>query len=187
MKDTDFQIFTQFSIEVERICSELSHERWQRSVEILVSKLHEEATFGFQTVSKIAEKASIIQEGQLELGKSIESSTSYLKNFIEGNIRILNKELVMSLDATKQILSLQEQSRGEFGKALAQIRNDTDEVKASMKDQILKEIKAIDAVTTALAIKFSQNNDILSQYSTLVQDIKSTGKVLCLFISRIIP
>lgn len=73
MSEEQFRVLTEYTVEAERLCREITHERWQESVEQLVTVLHDSAKDVRRDVAEVAEEVNALHSRTERVQTSLES------------------------------------------------------------------------------------------------------------------
>lgn len=140
MQPTHFQIYTQFYIHHERICSELAHERWQRSVETLITVLHQSSSSALVSMEQLLEQSEDIWSSQGELlehhthlDKLIRASSNELEHIIQQNGVTISEALNASLSLSLRIRHDQEVHFAVQEKQFKLLRDDSSLIADSLE------------------------------------------------------
>ena len=139
MSEASFGIFTQFSLDIERICSEINLDRFQLSVENVVAELHSTAVVSSKIIGEISKSsAEIIKE--VDASKvAVMKSTQALEDKLTSGIKRLTEGLLRSVELEAELLMLQRKSstaQGELFEKVAQEQERAQEKMGSIMDAV---------------------------------------------------
>jgi len=80
MTEAHFSIFTQMLLSVERLASELEHERWQRSVEDLVTVLYSETRAASNKLAALDQQAAMVLKTQRKIRFTTRQTGAHVAN-----------------------------------------------------------------------------------------------------------
>ena len=132
MSESAFGIFTQFSLDIERICSEINLDRFQLSVENVVAELHSTAAVSSQIIGEITKSsAEIIKE--VDASKSaVIRSTEAIENKLTSGLKRLSDGLLRSVELEAELILLQQQSSAANSELFEKFASDQERAQEKM-------------------------------------------------------
>jgi len=132
MSEPYFAIFTQFSLAVEQIVSELSHEKWQRSVEALIEDLFQLSVNTRNGIAETSKEVAILLELQKRVRKLMMRSMRKMRRGTtaqEASMKTLEEMLAKTQDIANEnseTLNRQTNQIQSFSTTLVKVRSEID-------------------------------------------------------------
>mmetsp|Transcript_8980 Transcript_8980/g.16859 ORF Transcript_8980/g.16859 Transcript_8980/m.16859 type:complete len:445 (-) Transcript_8980:895-2229(-) len=123
MTEAHFSLYTQFLLAVEHISSEMEHERWQRSVENLVTELHSGSTRAKESIRSILSMATRGIDNQEQLLRAQKRLRSSMRLSIKHQKRFWDNFTKHTTERFGQVHSTVTETGTLASETLYQIRN----------------------------------------------------------------
>ena len=166
MGPIEFQIFTQFHLHRERICSEITHEKRQRAIEKLVSVLYRESEDAAGKLTKLqrdAAHALILQQdllaGQAHMEDAIVNSVLTVEATIIHAASKVQGRINQSMDLSKNLSAVQLDGIRAHHLELGRLAQTSQKVSASLERidvMVSNQVDAIERASETVKSELSQ-------------------------------
>eukprot|EP00924_Labyrinthula_sp_SR-Ha-C_P007427 snap_masked-scaffold_24-processed-gene-2.45-mRNA-1 protein AED:1.00 eAED:1.00 QI:0/-1/0/0/-1/1/1/0/506 len=179
MTESDFQIYSMFYLAAERICFEINQDRWQTSVEELISVLHKNTIISNQNIQELSVNTDNIlhvngqiQDQQNVFFSDMQEQTKQTFQVLKQQKYELERGLETSEATLKELFLHQENLSKTQEKSLDVIVNRTEAVQDLISKNVMHKLQELGEYSSSISSELKESTFLLVENSKSMKKLQ---------------